>query len=318
MSATGQTAFADEQISVFVKALQTASRALNDSDNDCAALAEIAVGAVKAGLEPIIAGSTPALFATRSERISGFVSAADTSVLAVAGSAQGWFILRLSASALDTLVGEALGGMPENKPVGQRVISRVELAVARVVIAQILKQLSDTLGELNISLDGAEFVVGTQADVLGRFPPDMQLSVVSMQIDGGSTLIEIAANDSVVEACRLHSSSANESAASPTQGKSQVMESGETAQEPLPSVKVGVSAVLCEQLIDLDEILEWSLDMPVLLDVTTSSRVQVVANDIPLYRAELGRMNGWMCVQIWDDIFDTESIMVGAPLVAER
>ncbi len=302
MSAPARTAFADEQIAMFVKAIQATPASARQSGanaSNCAQLADLVAGAIRAALEEIMSKAELAVAGVKTVVLSDF-AAKDPSVYAVANFDDEWIVLRMSARAFDWLVAASLGGSPRNTPDLSRPVSRIESAMARVIAGRIFNSIADTFAGYGFIADRNDISVVTAVEDLKRIPADVGMTVIStgLAVAGEMAVFDVAVTPAIIASWRASTGEENTNSESPTQGKSPDMPEGEDMLASLPAIKVGVSAILCEQVIELDDILKWSVGEPILLGVTADAAVQLLANDVPLFMADLGRMNGWMCVKV--------------------
>ena len=302
MSAPARAAFADEQIAMFVKAIQAAPGSARQSAGNAskfAQLADLVVGTIPAALEGITPKTGLAVAGVTTVVLSDF-AAQDPSVYAVANFDDEWIILRMSARAFDWMVAASLGGSPQNTPDLSRPVSRIESAIARVIAGRIFNGIAETFGGYGFIADRNGISVATAPEDLKRIPADVGMTVISagLAVAGETAVFDVAVTPAIIASWQASADEENTSSDSPAQGKSPDMPEGEDRLAPLPAIKVGVSAILCEQVIELDDILKWSVGEPILLGVTADASVQLLANDVPLFMAELGRMNGWMCVKV--------------------
>jgi len=302
MSGSARAAFASEQVAMFVKAIQVASGAARQSGDNASEFAQLAdrmVAAIPAALEEITPKAGLTVAGVKTVVLSDYASS-DPSVYAATNFEDDWIVLRMSARALDWLVAASLGGVPQNTLDLSRPISRIELGIARVIAGRILDSIGKTFAGSGFIADRNDISIVTQVEDLKRIPADVAMTVVSAGLAVGreTALLDVAITHAIAVSWQESAGAGNANSESLAQGKSPVMTEGEDKLAPLPAVKVGVSAILCEQMIALDDILKWSVGESVLLGVAADATVQLLANDVPLFLAELGRMNGWMCVKI--------------------
>lgn len=302
MSGFSRAAFAGEQVAMFVRAIQAASgaaRQSGDNASEFAPLADLVVAAIPAALEGIAPKAEFAVAGVKTAVLSDY-AAPDGSVYAAANFEDNWIVLRMSARALDRLVAASLGGIPQDALDMSRPISRIELAIARVIAGRVFNSIGETFAGSGFIADHNDIAIVTQVGDLKRIPADVGMTVVSggLAVGRETALIEVAFTHAIAASWRASANAGNANSDSLAQGKSPDMTDGEDKFALLPAVKVGVSAILCEQMIPLDDILTWSVGEPILLGVTADAAVQLLANDVPLFMAELGRMNGWMCVKV--------------------
>lgn len=197
-------------------------------------------------------------------------------------------------------------GVAQNTLDLSRPISRIELAIARVIAGRILDSIGKTFAGSGFIADRNDIAVVTQVEDLKRIPAGVAMTVVSAGLAAGreTALLDVAVTHAMAASWQASANAGNAKSESPAQGKSPDMPEGEDKLAPLPAVKVGVSAILCEQMIPLDDILTWSVGEPILLGVAADAAVRLLANDVPLFMAELGRMNGWMCVKISNEALE--------------
>lgn len=302
MSGSARAAFASEQVAMFVKAIQAASgaaRRSGDNASEFAQLADLMLAAIPAALEEITPKAGLTVAGVKTVVLSDYASS-DPSVYAATNFEDDWIVLRMSARALDWLVAASLGGVPQNTLDLSRPISRIELAIARVVAGRILESIGKTFAGSGFIADRNDIVIVTQVEDLKRIPADVGMTVVyaGLAVGRETALLDVAFTPAIAASWQKSAGTGNANSESLAQGKSPVMTEGEDKFAHLPAVKVGVSAILCEQMIALDDILKWSVGESILLGVAADATVRLLANDVPLFLAELGQMNGWMCVKI--------------------
>ena len=302
MSAPARAAFADEQIAMFVRAIQAAPGSSRQSAGDAskfAQLADLVVGTIPAALEGITPKAGLAVAGVTTVVLSDF-AAQERSVYAVANFDDEWIILRMSARAFDWMVAASLGGSPQNTPDLSRPLSRIESAIARVIAGRIFNGIAEAFAGHGSIADRNDISVVMVVEDLKRIPADVGMTIFSagLAVAGETAVFDVAVTPAIIASWQASADEGNANGESLAQGKSPDMTEGEDTLAPLPAIKVGVSAILCEQVIELDVILKWSMGEPILLGVTADAAVQLLANDVPLFMAELGRMNGWMCVKV--------------------
>lgn len=312
MSEEGRLDFADEQIALFVKAMQAASDGVGDAsqaNGEHARFGEWLASELSEALDGVIPTLKAALCYAVARPLHEYAAELGNSVLAVApvSGSKSPVIVRMSAMALDCLVASALGGAPARSKNEARPVSRIELAIARVIACMIFSRLDLTFTKKGWSLKCDEVAVGSEPENIRRLPAGQMLTVVSVKVAHENALLDVAVSQDIAKAISAQDEEGAPAEESFAQGKSASIDEDGGRQTALPPVKIGLSAILCEDLIALDDILDWSLGESILLSVTTQAPVQLVANDVALFSAELGRMNGWMCVQIADAALEAGS-----------
>lgn len=212
----------------------------------------------------------------------------------------GFVLVRMGGDALDWWVSSALGGAPAGAGPASRPISAVEARLGRVAVDLALQSLVRVLSSLDINADFHEGRVATHARDVPTVADDPWITVVTFGLsraeDGPALDLvvsqELAADWSTVLVALADADDSAAQAKSPDKTWIDGMEA------QLSAVSVPVEAVLCHQVVGLDDIASWSLGRTLPLDVTAAAPVRLVANGVPLVVGELGKRGGVLCVRI--------------------
>jgi flagellar motor switch protein FliM len=263
----------------------------------CEQLADEA-GASLAALVPAIRCSVADI---QSCRLSEFAASQYPSMFVLARQDKGHDIIlvRFSAETVDWWVSSSLGGEPARMPGNLKPVSAIEARVGRVAIDILLGALVQVLSSYGIDLALHECRTSAVVEDLPNFPDDLTGYEVSMGLVPGTAKFSICFF--VSEALAVEWSRATALAEHPNivaEGQIEDKDSPEEFDSRFSNVSVSIDAVLTTELVELQELLNWTAGRVLQLQVTTESSIRFFSDDVPLFTGRLGKVDDQLCVEV--------------------